>query len=258
MDLTTLLGIVTSFGLVVIAIASQGNLNVFFNWQSILIVLGGTFGAVLVNYQLKDILKVFKVVKNAFFYSADELIDIVPRIVEFSRVSRRDGLLALEKYIDDEEDTFLAEGLRMIVDGIDPITIKEVLENEIDYLSERHRIGYELFEAMGNYAPAFGMIGTLIGLILMLKSLDSPSKIGPAMSIALVTTFYGAILANVVFLPIAGKLKERSNFEILKKQMIMNGLLTVQQGDIPRVVEQKLVSFLPTNIRERYLREGSL
>jgi len=258
LDLTTLLGIVTSFGLVVIAIASQGNLNVFFNWQSILIVLGGTFGAVLVNYQLKDILKVFKVVKNAFFYSADELIDIVPRIVEFSRVSRRDGLLALEKYIDDEEDTFLAEGLRMIVDGIDPITIKEVLENEIDYLSERHRIGYELFEAMGNYAPAFGMIGTLIGLILMLKSLDSPSKIGPAMSIALVTTFYGAILANVVFLPIAGKLKERSNFEILKKQMIMNGLLTVQQGDIPRVVEQKLVSFLPTNIRERYLREGSL
>jgi chemotaxis protein MotA len=258
LDLTTLLGIVTSFGLVVIAIASQGNLNVFFNWQSILIVLGGTFGAVLVNYQLKDILKVFKVVKKAFFYSADELIDIVPKIVDFSRISRRDGLLALERYIDDEEDTFLAEGLRMIVDGIDPITIREVLENEIDYLSERHRIGYELFEAMGNYAPAFGMIGTLIGLILMLKSLDSPSKIGPAMSIALVTTFYGALLANVVFLPIAGKLKERSNFEILKKQMIMNGLLTVQQGDIPRVVEQKLVSFLPTKIRERYLREGSL
>jgi len=138
------------------------------------------------------------------------------------------------------------------------VTIKEVLENEIDYLSERHRIGYELFEAMGSYSPAFGMIGTLIGLILMLKSLDSPSKIGPAMSIALVTTFYGAILANVVFLPIAGKLKERSNYEALKKQMIMNGLLTVQQGDIPRVVEQKLVSFLPTNIRERYLREGAL
>jgi len=117
LDLTTLLGIFTSFGLVIIAIASQGNLSVFFNWQSLLIVLGGTFGAVLVNYQLKDILKVFKVVKNAFFYRADELIDIVPKIVEFSRISRRDGLLALEKYIDDEDDTFLAEGLRMIVDG---------------------------------------------------------------------------------------------------------------------------------------------
>ncbi len=258
MDLTTLLGIATSFGLVFIAIASQGNLSVFINWNALLIVLGGTFGAVLVNYPLKNVLRVFKVVKNAFFYKSDDLVEIIPKMVNFSRIARRDGLLALERFIEDEDDVFMAEGLRMIVDGIDPMTIKEILENEIDYLSERHRSGYELFEAMGNYAPAFGLLGTLIGLILMLRSLDSPSKIGPAMAIALVTTFYGALFANVIFLPIAGKLKERSNFEILKKVMILNGLISIQQGDIPRIVEQKLVSFLPTEIRERYLREGNI
>ena len=258
MDLTTFLGILSSFGLVILAIVSQGSITIFFSWESLLIVLGGTFGAVLVNYPVGEVLRVFRVVKKAFFYRGDDLVDLVPKMVEYSRGARKDGLLILERYIGGEEDLFVAEGLRMIVDGVTPETIREVLSNEIDYLGERHRVGYEIFEAMGTYAPAFGMIGTLIGLILMLKSLSDPAKISQAMSLALITTFYGAILSNILFLPIAGKLKERSRFEVLKKQMCLNGLLAIQGGDIPKVVEQKLVSYLPSEIRAKYLKEGAL
>ncbi len=258
MDFATFLGIVSAIALVVGAISYQGNLSFFFNLSAFLIVIGGTLAATLVNYPLKDVFRVLKVVKNAFFSKTDELIDVIPKFVRYGRIARRDGILALERMIHDEEDTFIAEGLRMIVDGVDPITIREIMETEIEYLAERHRVGYEIFESMGSYAPAFGMIGTLIGLILMLRYLDSPEKIGPSMSVALVTTFYGALLANILFLPIAGKLKERSRFEILKKQMILTGILSLQQGDIPKIIEQKLVSFLSTSLRERYLREGNV
>ncbi len=258
MDFATFLGIVSAVALVVGAIAYQGSIGIFFNLSAFLIVIGGTLAATFVNYPLKDIFRVLKVVKNAFLYSREDLIDVIPKFLMYARTARRDGLLALEKYIHEEEDTFVAEGLRMIVDGVDQMTVKEIMETEIEYLSERHRVGYEIFESMGTYAPAFGMIGTLIGLILMLRYLDSPSKIGPSMSVALVTTFYGALLSNILFLPIAGKLKERSRFEVLKKQMILSGILSLQQGDIPRIVEQKLVSFLPTSLRERYLREGNV
>ncbi len=257
MDIATLLGIVSAFGLVGIAIATQGDASVFLNWPSALIVLGGTFGATLVNYPLRDVIRVLKVVRQAFFYREQDQLGLIPEMVRISRIARKDGLLALERVADAIPDQFFFEGVRMVIDGIPADSIRQIMRNEIDFQLARHRVGIAIFQAMGSYAPAFGMIGTLIGLILMLNQLESASAIASAMAVALVTTFYGAMLANIVFLPIAGKLRERSTAEILRKEMILAGVLAIQAGDVPGIVEQRMVSFLPTEYRRLYFSEGA-
>ena len=244
MDIATLVGIVTAFLLVIGAIAVKGGLSFFIDVPSFLIVAGGTLGATLINYPLSDVIGVISVVKKAFFSDVKQPGELVPKMVEFATIARKEGVLALENEEGKAEDPFLAKALRLVVDGTEPELIKQVLETEKSYLEERHRVGYGIFETMGTFAPAFGMIGTLIGLVMMLQMMDDPSAIGPSMSIALITTFYGAVLANIIFLPIAGKLKKRSDEEILYKEMIIAGLLSIQSGDIPRVVEQKLNTFL--------------
>ena len=258
MDIATFLGILSAFGLLGVAIISRGNFAVFFDFPALLVVLGGTFGATLINYPMKDIIRVLRVTKNAFFSKEQEYINVVPDMVRYSKLSRRVGILALDKIIGDIDDQFFFEGLRMVVDGIKPNVINEILRNEIDFLEARHRVGISIFRAMGQYAPAFGMIGTLIGLIFMLQALDDVNKIASAMALALVTTFYGAILANILFLPIAGKLRERSTAEILKKEMILAGVLSIQAGEVPGMVEQRMVSFLPTEFRKIYSEENLL
>ncbi len=258
MDIATFLGILSAFGLLGVAIISRGNFAVFFDLPALLVVLGGTFGATLINYPMKDIIGVLRVTKKAFFSKDQEYINIIPDMVRYSKLSRRDGVLALDKIIGEIDDQFFFEGMRMVVDGTKPNIINEILRNEIDFLAARHRVGISIFRAMGQYAPAFGMIGTLIGLIFMLQSLDDVSKIASAMALALVTTFYGAILANILFLPIAGKLKERSTAEILKKEMILSGVLSIQSGEVPGMVEQRMVSFLSTEYRKIYSEENLL
>jgi chemotaxis protein MotA len=255
LDIATFLGIISAFGLLGIAIMSQGNFTIFFNLPSLLIVLGGTFGATLINYPMKDIVGVLRVVKNAFFHKEIDYIGLIPELMRYSRLARKDGILALDKVIHEIDDQFYYEGLRMVVDGIKPEVLKQTLRNEIDFLVARHRVGISIFRTMGQFAPAFGMIGTLIGLIFMLNSLDDTSKIASSMALALITTFYGAILANILFLPIAGKLKERSTAEILKKEMILAGVMAIQAGDIPTMVEQRMISFLPTDYRRSYMEQ---
>ncbi len=220
-----------------------------------MIVLGGTFGAALINYPMKDIIRVLRVVKNAFFHKETDYLSIIPDIVRYAKLARRNGLLALDKAIDEIDDHFYYEGLRLVVDGTKPAVLKEVLRNEIDFMAARHMVGISIFRAMGQYAPAFGMIGTLIGLIFMLQGLDDATQIASAMALALITTFYGAILSNILFLPLAGKLKERSKAEILKKEMILAGILAIQAGEVPGLVEQRMVSFLPTEYRKLYMEE---
>jgi len=254
-DIATLLGILSAFGLVVMAILSQGNFAIFLDVPAAMIVLGGTFGAALINYPLKDILGVFKVVKQVFWYKEEDYTDLIPMMVRYSTFARKEGVLGLEKYLGEIDDQFFYEGIRMIVDGQPIESIKQVMQNEIDFQVARHRVGISIFQAMGQYAPAFGMIGTLIGLILMLRSMDNPALIAKSMAISLVATFYGAALANIVFLPIAGKLKERSTAEILKKEMILAGIVAIQSGDVPGMVEQRMVSFLPTAYRRMYTED---
>jgi chemotaxis protein MotA len=253
LDIATFLGILSAFGLLGVAMFEKGHIGIFFDMGSALIVFGGTFGATLINFSMKDIFRVFRVVKNAFFNKDSDYLSIIPDMVRYSRIARKDGILALDKVIHEIEDQFSYEGLRMVVDGTKPEILNQVMRNEIDCTADRHRVGITIFRSMGQYSPAFGLIGTLIGLILMLQNLSDPSQITSAMALALVTTFYGAILSNVLFLPIAGKLKELSAAEILKKEMILAGIIAIQAGEMPGVVEQRLISFMPTRTRREYI-----
>ena len=238
MDFATIIGILGGFGLVIVAVVSGGGLTWFLDGPSAMIVLGGTFGAALINYPLSDLLGVIKVAKNAFQGKKQQADVVINQLVEMSKICRREGLLALQTLIKQTKDPFLIKGISLVVDGLDPAHVSEILETELDFIGERHRLGAEIFTTLGNFAPAMGLVGTLIGLVQMLQQMNNPGTIGPAMAVALITTFYGVILANLVFLPIAGKLKTRSSQELMLKQLIINGILSIQSGDNPRVLER--------------------
>ena len=222
----------------------------FINAPSAMIVLGGTFGAVLINYPLSDILGVVTVARHVLFQREQKAEKVIEVLVDISKVSRREGILALEKSMQNIHDPFLAKGMMMVIDGIEPATLSKILYTELEYIEERHKLGAEIFTTMGNFAPAMGMVGTLIGLVKMLMMMEDPSAIGPAMAVALITTFYGVLLANLIFLPVAGKLRTRSGREMLVKELEINGILSIQSGDNPRVLEQKLHSFISPGDRK--------
>ena len=249
MDIATLIGILVSFGLVIVSIIVGGDGSWFLNAPSLMIVGGGTMGATLLAYPLADVLSVFRVVKNVFMHKSQVVSELVPLISEFAKKARQEGILSFETQLDKIENTFLVQGIQMAIDGMESSSIEEVMTTEIIYLEERHRLGSEIFRTMGTFAPAVGMLGTIIGLVQMLMQMEDPSQIGPPMAVALLTTFYGTLLANLVFLPIAGKLKTRSKQEILIKQMVLEGVKSIQSGDNHRVVEQKLKAFIAPRVR---------
>jgi chemotaxis protein MotA len=214
-----------------------------------MIVLGGTFGVILVHFPLGQAMRIPYVLMNALFEKKQSAIDVVSTLVSFSEKARREGILSLENSMDEIQDDFIRLGLRLAVDGVEPELIKDILHTELAFIEERHKQGRQVFEYAGNCAPAFGMIGTLIGLVLMLQTLDDPSSIGPSMAVALLTTLYGAVVANAAFIPLAGKLKLRTAEEILVKEVAIEGVMSIQSGDNPRILEQKLLAFLPPNIR---------
>jgi chemotaxis protein MotA len=250
MDIATLVGIVSAFSLVLTAITLGGNIGLFVNIPSMMIVVGGTLGATMINYPLPDILKVFRVVKNAFFHKKHTAQGMISHFVGLAGTARREGILALESAINEMNDEFMKKGLQLSVDGLEPASIREILNTEVQAIQDRHKLGSEIFTTLGTFAPALGMIGTLIGLVQMLQNMTDPSSIGPSMAVALLTTFYGALLANIVFLPIAGKLKTRSKDEVLLKDLMAEGIVSIAKGDNPRILEQKLNAYLPPKIRE--------
>ncbi len=250
MDIATLLGIVSAFGLVVAAIFMGGGLSLFINIPSALIVVGGTLGTTMINYPLGDMLKVVSVVKNALFSNTMRGSSLIEKFVDFANKSRREGILALESEIKTVKNEFLQKGIQLSIDGLEPQEIREILETEVEFIRSRHQLGADLFTTMGTFAPALGMIGTLIGLVQMLQSMDDPSSIGPAMAVALLTTFYGSLMANLVCIPIAGKLKMRSKEEVQSKEMAIQGIISLSNGDNPRILEQKLQAFVPPNQRQ--------
>lgn len=249
MDIATFFGVASGFSLVILAIKMGGGLLWFWNAPSAMIVMGGTIAVTLINYPLSDVLSVMKVLKNAFLYQVPQPTKIVPEIVELSKIARREGILALEKQAKKMKEAYLNKGVELAVDGMEPDAIRGILENELIFTEDRHRKGAEIFTIMGTYAPAMGMIGTLIGLVQMLMVMDDPANIGPAMAVALITTFYGSLLANLLFLPIAGKLKVRRDDETKYKELIIEGIAAIQLGDNPRVVEQKLHTYLSPSER---------
>ena len=244
LDLTTLIGIIACFALLVLAIITRDGAQVFISVPSLMIVLGGTIGAVLITYPANIVFKVFAVVRNAFLGRTPDNTQIITLFGQLARKARREGLLSLQAAETDLEDDFYRKGLALVVDGREADIVQSILTAEIDATIDRHQVGAEVFEKLGMYSPAFGMLGTIIGLIQMLQSMDDPSTIGPAMAIALVTTFYGSLLANVVFIPLAGKLKMRSKEEVFRKEMLIEGFLGLLSGDDPHVMSEKLASLL--------------
>jgi chemotaxis protein MotA len=248
-DITTLIGIAVAFGLVIISILMGGDGSWFINYPSVMIVLGGTMGATLLSYPLSEVLGVFKVAKNVFLHRSQIAGDFIPLISGFAKKARQEGILSFDSLLKDIKDPFLARGIQMAIDGMESSSIEDVMSIEIQYLEERHRLGSEIFTTMGTFAPAVGMLGTIIGLVQMLMQMEDPSQIGAPMAVALLTTFYGTMLANLLFLPVAGKLKTRSKQEVLVKQMILEGVIAIQSGDNHRVVEQKLKAFITPKAR---------
>lgn len=248
MDLATVIGILLSFGLVFGAMGSD--IILFWDFPSILIVIGGTIGAALITYPVYHVLGVMGIMKKAFFSKLDAPTQMIEQFVDFASRVRREGILSLEPQLKEVKDDFLRKALQLTVDGLEPQAIQEILETEISYLEERHGRGAEILLCFGALAPAMGMIGTVVGLVLMLKNMSDPSSIGPAMAVALLTTFYGAVLANLVFNPMAGKLKTRSKEEVLLRSMIIEGVMSLSRGENPRIIEEKLNSFLPPKSRK--------
>ena len=249
MDLTTIIGLIAGSSVILLAITQAGSLMSFFSLPSIMIVVGGTGGAVIINYPINELVGVIPVVKKTLFSKAQQVTETIATLVSFAERARREGILALERHMEEIEDEFLAKGIQLAVDGTEPELMRNILTTELDYLEKRHASGASIFATAGALAPAFGMIGTLIGLVLMLQTMSDPSTIGPQMAVALITTFYGALAANLIFIPLTGKLKRRSEEEVLVKEMMIEGILSIQSGDNPRIVEQKLTSFISPKMR---------
>jgi chemotaxis protein MotA len=249
MDLATVLGVISAFGLVFLAIFMGGGIQLFINLQSLMIVVGGTLGATMINYPFKEVFGVFSVVKKALFTKNIVSNNLIRIFMDFAHKSRKEGILALESELKKVKDDFLIKGVQLSIDGLEPNEIKDILDTELDFIKSRHQLGAEIFTTMGSFAPALGMIGTLIGLVQMLQSMDDPSTIGPAMAVALLTTFYGSIMSNIFCIPIAGKLRTRSREEALTKAITIQGIMSLSSGDNPRVLQQKLQAFIPPNER---------
>jgi chemotaxis protein MotA len=233
-----------------IAILQGGPLTLFVNIPSVVIVFGGTIGATLVHYPFTDVFRAMAVGSKTVLNQSEPVAGLIARLLEYANKARKEGILSLESEMKDVQDPFLLKGLQLAVDGQGPEDLKEMLEREIEYIQERHENGADIFVAMGTYAPALGMIGTLIGLVQMLQTMNDPSTIGPAMAVALLTTLYGAIIANVVCIPMAGKLRVRSQSEVLHKSLVAEGLRLLLLGENPRLIEQKLHAFVAPKERK--------
>lgn len=256
MDLATIIGIALGLFLIIFSILLGSSIAIFIHIPSLMIVIGGSSAAALISFKLEEIVGVMGVVKKAFLMGNSDLTGIIEKIIELSKKARKEGLLAIDAEVSDLEDPFMRTGLEMAIDGTEPEAIRSVMETELSYTMERHKKGQQIFNALGMYAPAFGMIGTLIGLIAMLQKLEDPSQIGGGMAVALITTFYGALAANLIYLPIAGKLKNKSDEEVIEKELIIEGVLSIQAGEHPKIIQVKLLNFIPPKLRNSELAEG--
>lgn len=244
LEKTTVIGIGAGFACIIISIMLSGEVGSFLNLPSVFVVIGGVIASTIVSYPGKMLKSLKTVYTMAFKKHHIDLNEDIELIIKIANVARREGLLALEDAVGEIDNPFLQKGIMLIVDGADGELVKNILDTEIAFIQERHTQGQNIIISMASYSPAYGMIGTLIGLINMLKNLTDSSTLGPNMAVALVTTFYGVILANLVFTPIAKKLKAQSDSEALQKELYMEGLLSIQDGENPRIIRDKLNSFV--------------
>ncbi len=249
MDLGTVIGIVLILGLLFSAMAMGVGIGAYIDVPSALIVIGGSMGALLISFKMETMKQFTKIFMVAIKPPQEDKVELIKKLVEFATSARRDGILSLEAAANQEENEFLKKGLSMAVDGNEPDTIRELLEIEMDQTSARHKTHASVFDQWAGLAGAMGMVGTLIGLVAMLLNMADPSAIGPSMAVALLTTMYGAMIGNIFGTPIANILNIRNDEETLVKEMILEGIMSIQAGDNPRTLEGKLLSFLPPNER---------
>jgi len=255
MDIATIVGVILGFIVIGWAILIGGSWTIFVDYPSVAITIGGMLCATLIHFSLPQFLGIFSVVKKTIVSKIPSPSELIQRMVNYAAINRRDGALALEQEISKLNDAFFAKALQMLVDGQDGEDIRELMSMEIQYLQDRHANGKKILEFMGSSAPAFGMIGTLIGLVQMLRNLNSPDQIGAGMAVALITTFYGAIVANLLFLPLAGKLGLYSKAETTTMEMIVEGICAIAEGDSPTVVREKMQVFVSRGKREQVKAE---
>jgi chemotaxis protein MotA len=247
MDIATVIGLCMSWGGLIFAVLIVGgHLGAFFAVDALFIIFAGTLGATLVSYPMSTILNAINVAKNAFVARELDYMSAVSTMVNFATKARREGLLGLEEDVDGLEDKFLQKGMQLVVDGTDAALVRNIMETDLVYLEARHKQGESIFTTMGGYSPTLGIVGTVMGLIHVLSVVgDDPSAMMKGVATAFIATFYGISSANLVFLPIAGKLKVRSEEEVLMRQVMIEGVLSISAGDNPRIVEEKLKAFLP-------------
>ncbi len=244
MELAALIGLVVGVGLLVWAMLSGGTLATFWDPASLRIVLGGTLAAVAISHGGRQMRRIPGLMIKAFQKSNGDMTGLKDDLLDLANQARREGLLSLEDHVEDLGDPFLQDAVQMLVDAVPPEQMRELLANQIDASAEHNERGIGVFRTAGAVSPAFGMIGTLIGLIQMLRDLENPEMIGLGMAVALITTLYGTLLANIVFNPMANKLEEWNRDELHTKTMIMEGILAIQDGQNPRFIEGKLESFI--------------
>ena len=249
MDFATIIGLIGGIVLISVAVTSGSDAALFISIPSLMIVLGGTIAATLIKFPIKHCFNSIKVAVNAFRHESTQPRELIHIANEMSAIARKSGVIALDGY--ELKDRFFKRAAQMVADGYKPEFVEQALREDMDQTQERHEIGQRMFRAIGESAPAFGMIGTLVGLIQMLNTLDDPSNIGPAMAVALLTTLYGALIANLVALPIADKLELRSQQERINHMVIINSIAAIQQGQNPRLMDELLEAYLP--VRERML-----
>lgn len=248
MDLATLIGLLGTIGLIMTAMMMAGNLGMFADAPSFVIVVGGSIFAVMIKFGLAHYLSAMKIAGKTFMFKSTDPVDLIAEIVELADAARKGGLLSLEGK--EVSNDFLQRGIQLLVDGHDPEVVKTLLSKDKAMAVERHEAGAAIFGAMAETAPAMGMIGTLVGLVAMLSNMDDPKAIGPAMAVALLTTLYGAIMANGLFGPMGDKLKLRAAEEAMTKSLVIDALLAIQGGQNPRVIDSMLRTYLPEGKRE--------
>lgn len=251
MDISSIIGVVSGIGFVLGTILLGGSIMAFVNIPSVLVVIGGTVAATMIGYPLKDFLGVFKAAMKVFMFKLEPAENIITNLIEISNKARKGGLLSIEGDIASTSDPYLAQALQMTVDGVKTTDIAAIMQKKMDLTKKSLDKGADMLSSMGAYAPAFGMIGTLIGLVQMLANLDDPSTIGPKMAVAMITTFYGAVLANLFFIPMSDKLAGRNEEEIVNMNIIFEGIISIREGEHPKLMEDKLNIYLKEQKQEK-------
>jgi chemotaxis protein MotA len=256
MQITMIIGIVWGLTALILGVLfAKSSLLLFYDLPSVMITVGGSIASLMVAYPLTKLLKIPTFFKVAVFPQKYDLNELIVTIVSFSEKARREGLLALEDDLEELDDPYMRKGLQLIVDGTDPELVKNILENEVEQMVNRHDDNKRIFDDWATFAPAFGMIGTLMGLVMMLVNLSDRASVGPFLAVAIITTFYGAVICYLFCQPLASRLDVMTNDEVLYRAIIVMGVLSIQSGDNPRIVKDKLITFLPPQLREEITKE---